>query len=187
MSNYRWIPNASACSTCQAMATTTYPSPPKRPHKYCQCSYTAMTGNTQDGMKDRVPRIISVRLVGGSTEYHNGMKPWEEHRAAGRENFHGSGEYEFEATILCPSNEEVMVNVNVVVQDGELYDVLDNWASTGTGDETVPTEEAEALYDEPWEQEIAEAVSNYTGGLEVKAREQVMQLIRSGHGPCEGV
>ncbi len=187
MSKYRWIPNASACSTCQGMASTTYPSPPKRPHKYCQCAYVGTTGNTQGGPADRVPRIIGLRKVGGSTEYHDGNKPWEEQQAEGRENFHASGEYEFEATILCPSNDEVTVNVNVVLQDGDLYDVLEKWANTSTGDETTPTEEYEEMNDEPWEQEINEAVDDYSGGLEFKARELVMQLLRSRNGPCDGL
>ena len=187
MSKYRWIPNGSACSTCQGMATTTYPTPPQRPHDACQCSYASLTGNSSDGMTDPIPRIIGLKRVGGGCTYDTGGAAVDDYvKNTDREDFSAHCEFEYEATILCPNNQEVSLNVNVVLDDSDVYDAVTDVFSlketTMYGADGEVSPDPDDMDD--FEQEIQEAIDDYSGGVDLKARTQVAEIIMSGSGPC---
>lgn len=173
---YKWLLSSTACSSCQGMAVTEYTTKPKRPHPNCQCTIVTITGNNYGGMTDMLPRIVSVEVVGGHTEYDEGSNgSTEKMKERGRENFSARGEFNCNVTVRCPKNNEIILDIVVVVEDGELYDVIMNWASPSMSNESGHWEEPK----DDFEQEIEDAIRNYMGGLETKALQQARSILAS--------
>ena len=170
---YKWVKSSTACSSCQAMATEEYDYKPDRPHDRCQCTIVTITGNNYGGMTDPLPRIVSCVQTGGHTEYDEGNHTSvQEMKERGRENFSARGEYYFDVTVRCPKNNEIVLNVVVAIEDGELFDVLMKWGYS----KGEPTTDYEPPADE-FEQEIEDAISDYSGGLHFKALEIARQIL----------
>lgn len=172
---YKWVASSSACSTCQSMATEEYTEKPARPHSKCQCSIVSISGNTHSGQTDPIPRIIDIVKTGGHTEYDEGSQKVfvEDLKEAGRENFSARGEFYYDVIVQCPKNNEIILHIVIEVEDGELYDILLNW-----GDTARATEDRQPPKDD-FEQEINDALNDYSGGLEYKVYEKARAILAS--------
>ncbi len=174
---YKWVLSSTACSSCQSMATEEYIEKPARPHGNCQCTIVPITGNSNRGSNDQIPTILSAENAGGGhTDYAQGSHlPYKELKEYGRENFSAKGTFNFDVTVRCPKNNEIILRVVVEVEDGELFDVLMNWGSLGrqNNDEIWPPPK------DAFEQEIQDAIDDYSGGLEFKAMEIARTILAS--------
>lgn len=173
--NYKWANSSSACSTCQCMATEEYSEKPSRPHSKCQCTIVPITTNSYTSQTDPIPRIVNVVKTGGHTEYDEGSQKLfvEDLKERGRENFSARGEFYYDVTVRCPKNNEIILHIVVEVEDGELYDILMNWSSVHSEEGELPPPK------DDFEQEIADAVDDYSGGLDLKAYEQARAILAS--------
>lgn len=180
---YKWVPSSTACSSCQGMAVEEYTTKPDRPHSHCQCTIVTITGNNYGGMTDMLPRIVSLEQTGGHTDYAPGSHvAVSEMIERGRENFSARGEYYYDVTVRCPQNNEIILSIVVTAEDGELFDIIVKWASLGSSNgegSMVPPKD-------DFEQEIADAVSDYSGGLEFKALQKARSILASeGKALCQ--
>lgn len=177
---YKWLLSSTACSSCQQMATDEYDTKPDRPHSYCQCTIVSITPNSYNGPTDPLPRIVSVEQTGGHTDYDEGShKSVEELKESGRENFSAKGEYYFDVTVRCPKNNQIILNIVIQVEDGELYDVIMNWSSLGGDPESETQLDNWPPAKDEFEQEIMDAIADYSGGLEFKALTKARAILAS--------
>lgn len=177
---YKWIKSSTACSSCQGMSLAEHTTKPDRPHDHCLCTIVSITGNTYGGGTDTLPRIISVVKTGGSTDYDEGSYgSVDEIKERGRQNFKASGEFYYDATVRCPKNNEIILSFVIVVEDGEMFDVIVNWGTIKSETQNMDDLNNWPPAKDDFEQEIMDAISDYTGGLDFKALEKAKAILAS--------